>query len=44
MLLEPHDYKTGIAQHLEKILENSPFRIEKKEDEQGVWFYFPENT
>jgi diamine N-acetyltransferase len=44
MLLEPNDYKKGIAQHLENVIKDSPFPIERKEDVQGVWFSFAEEN
>jgi hypothetical protein len=40
MLLEPDDYKNGIAQHLENILNNVPFKVQRKEDEHGVWYSY----
>jgi RimJ/RimL family protein N-acetyltransferase len=41
LLLEPNDYKIGIAQHLEKIISNELINAKRKEDDQGVWYCYP---
>jgi UDP-4-amino-4,6-dideoxy-N-acetyl-beta-L-altrosamine N-acetyltransferase len=41
MLLESNDYKIGIAQHLEKAFEAAPVKVNRKEDEKGIWYYYP---
>jgi hypothetical protein len=40
LLLEDHDYKSGIAQHLVDVLADSPVILDCREDAQGVWFSF----